>query len=1443
MALENNSGGMYIKRESNVVEMTQSQPQTVCFVCGSNGHPEQFWLRSKPNPANNSEAYFPFLETHEPPIGYKHATKQEPMVAVCYLCHCFLLQQWDRYQRENTPHAKRMYWLKRCDNGPYMGAEMSSQGEYACQILGLNFEYVHNKDQLGNIGTTSSNMIPPSNSVSSTPKNSTTVVTTSVNQNSICNVNSLPDEAKTSTVSAIVSLSNKSEQMLLRQAEGQTNFSSAPLDLRQSPSIAVHNGNAHSNPGSYSSSGTDILDLSMPDKNSMTEVCYVCGDEFKRGSLSHISAKPVSNPSSGSQNYNQITEYPFFPSLTLHPRPSRSRPMDSAGRVLACNTCQAHLLQQWQMYSAKGIQHADRNYVFRKRAAPAMEASSFVCFICASEFPSSCVRNLYCYQNTEREPYYPSLLNLKPPPGGNPVNSQGIVQVCSICYKTVPQKHQAFGGESSSSLSSNASYTAASSLKSADIRFRPYDIDRSKSNASSIASAESKHGVLQSQNNDVANSVGENHVTPVLGAQNYRCYICSGLYSRTQMEWLSTSAEGMNSHAMHFPCLRTLARSSENSCVDSQGRVLACVNCVNYLSKQWETLESERVPLERRRYDVPTQQANGNTPPPPPIAAPNSSSIYCFLCGLHSDLTLARVLYSRPQGRNAPYFPSMLQHKCHPNAEQLREDSSALVCTFCYHTCIAQWRNYESASTPANERQYNFRDYCCFVCNVITYRKRVRALPVNDFPFLRLHPQTEKSLLLENGDYAVVCLDCYETLRTQSQEYERWGLPIEKREYNWLTQPPPPEDSPEVSVARLPSGQKSHIVKASPQIASISKNISKNVKSVDKKGVPVSAVSKVPDTNLLKQQQQQQQQMNASSKLQSRTGVPQYTVINNPSILPQVPGSPTNRSFAAALRNLAKQIGPGPSTSPDNGVSDRENTTAEAEASRSSPKNRVTSSLLHNNSQNQHVSKSVEKDKSSEPRSGFQPYRPDESRTTLPSGQSPSTPSPYALDPSAAVAYSPYHHAAAAAAAAAGFYSPHMQHAYRLEEQLYLERCGVPMFPPVPYPSPLYGMMPTALGLMSPAIHERLKLEEDQRQRELQERERERSEREKRDKNKKSPRASPSHGHLPDFSARKASVTTPSVFGNHRSNSQSPISQPSSSKLPQSSPTTSANQLPFGSSTSFMRPFEDNYASHSSTTPTATATATATATSTATATATTLAAAKNNSFFSSLSDSVSSLSTTSFNAAMAAPKLSNFFDCFPLTKTPDSGAFVDPPSVHLSSQTASSYLSASASELNSFQPSGSSLSSASFKPFASYPYDLIQYPPFKNHLVGSASVSPPLAKKTKTTSTNHENSTATVKNDATSVVSAPTRSKPNRTSNKNRTKSTTKISDDKKKVAPADEINATPLNLSTNNDGVAANDIAIDNEKENPASEIDKAICLTTQEENSASKSIVAEAN
>lgn len=129
------------------------------------------------------------------------------------------------------------------------------------------------------------------------------------------------------------------------------------LDLRNSSigsnsvnlsSIQGIGSNSNSSTGSAGGgsigAGTDILDLSMPDKNSVTEVCYVCGEEQRRGSLMELSTCVPKD--------TKDLEKPFFPIFDeSHARPARSRPKDPKGMVQACKACYSHLMTQWQNFN------------------------------------------------------------------------------------------------------------------------------------------------------------------------------------------------------------------------------------------------------------------------------------------------------------------------------------------------------------------------------------------------------------------------------------------------------------------------------------------------------------------------------------------------------------------------------------------------------------------------------------------------------------------------------------------------------------------------------------------------------------------------------------------------------------------------------------------------------------------------------------------------------------------------------------------------------------------------------------------------------------------------------------------------------------------------------------------------------------------------------------
>lgn len=175
----------------------------------------------------------------------------------------------------------------------------------------------------------------------------------------------------------------------------------------------------------------------MPDKNSVTEVCYVCGDEQRRGSLMELSTcVPKDN--------KDIEQKPFFPIFDeSHARPARSRPKDPKGNVQACKACYTHLMSQWQDFAMRGTPDITRRYALRKKQT-APDRTTFVCYVCGIDCPSSQLRLVYCCSNAEREPYYPFIKTKSAPPNASPISPQGMVQICVACNNK--NAHLAEGG-------------------------------------------------------------------------------------------------------------------------------------------------------------------------------------------------------------------------------------------------------------------------------------------------------------------------------------------------------------------------------------------------------------------------------------------------------------------------------------------------------------------------------------------------------------------------------------------------------------------------------------------------------------------------------------------------------------------------------------------------------------------------------------------------------------------------------------------------------------------------------------------------------------------------------------------------------------------------------------------------------------------------------------
>ena len=408
----------------------------VCFVCGGGG--AELSLYSKPR---EKGPYFPFLDTHSPPRGARQP-QADGLIDSCQVCYQFLNQQWESFEITKTPPIKRLYWLKRVDNGTFTGAEMRIQGEYAAQIMGLQYH------------PTSTGTLSPYE-YSYPGKDSSEVESVAVKKSFT------PEESTVPSKKAVSVVASPSKSSLPKSSATKI----APGDGDAALDLSVTTSGKQANTKSMDEKKINLDKVKtekLPSRQeSQVIVCYVCGQECPLSLGRFISAQKNSN------------DEPFFPFLEKMSPPSGCMPLTKHGLTKACSECRKTLSRQWRYYESNNFLEDQRMYhindipVFNLRReidkltmeerrnlnclATESEQMTEVCYLCVQKFQRSYMRWIH----TTKAPndtdtfsmYFPIIRKLACPEGAIPMDMEGRVLGCRACYSYLQGQWQAYQGE------------------------------------------------------------------------------------------------------------------------------------------------------------------------------------------------------------------------------------------------------------------------------------------------------------------------------------------------------------------------------------------------------------------------------------------------------------------------------------------------------------------------------------------------------------------------------------------------------------------------------------------------------------------------------------------------------------------------------------------------------------------------------------------------------------------------------------------------------------------------------------------------------------------------------------------------------------------------------------------------------------------------------------
>ncbi|XP_064466455.1 uncharacterized protein LOC135377742 [Ornithodoros turicata] len=624
------------------VRVKEEPGLAVCYVCGGPG--AEYPLHSRANRG----PYFPFLESHLPPAGAERATGPDGVVLACPLCYSFLTQQWEAHEQSGTPRHKRMYWLKRTDNGPFAGMESGSPPAAALDL------------SLPDPAACVCGSGPPLVQVYVRPIGNCPFFPS-------LGADAIDPQGRVHVCEpchrVLLDQWDRFQRLAVPHSERHYHLSSRHAPQRASPHTAQHpsqhvpqHASQHvpQHPSQHAPQHAPQHTPQHTPQHVLQHVQQSPVQHVPQQVSQHMTSRPSTPPAASPGDSEAFTCFacglefqpsaqrtvatsgsngPSFPFLRGVAPPPGARPLSpNAGHAVVCSMCYKSLLRQLHVFEIAGTAEPQRSYKILRETSSAPQAaprktSYLGCYLCEKIGPSDAM--LPCDTRPGASPFFPFVEDLPRPIAARPMDPQGRVLLCAECHTELwrqwdalewagagPPGHRRYAlppvtGGTACPTCGEVCPDAPLPLSSRPVGgdtpsevtpFFPLLDTCVSGDGVALVCPFCFHSLVAQWAAYESSPVPEDALRARrrYNVHHYVCYICGITTYRKRVRPLTVR---------DFPFLREHPRPP--GAVALPGAVVSCLTCWESLQSQWKDYERMRVPVEMRKY-------NWMVLPPPP---------------------------------------------------------------------------------------------------------------------------------------------------------------------------------------------------------------------------------------------------------------------------------------------------------------------------------------------------------------------------------------------------------------------------------------------------------------------------------------------------------------------------------------------------------------------------------------------------------------------------------------------------------------------------------------------------------------------------------------------------------------------------------------------------------------------------------------------------------